>query len=169
MLFAAALSLICRLPSASVLTGQDAVTANLASMRPVVSASQAPVALWVNMSVMMPFRLQHPAAFGEDRGHALPVVPAGESAGALLTLEPGGIGDGFAVLVGEPAAKQFREDPPGGAFQPHIEEVRKLRIHHIVVIGRVDHDDIDAAVLDMVEVVAGLAGDCYRRWRWPIS
>ena len=54
VLFAAALSLMCRLPSASVLTGQDAVMAKPASIRPFVSASHAPVALCVNMSVMMP-------------------------------------------------------------------------------------------------------------------
>ena len=54
MLLAAALSRMCRLPPASVLIGHDAVIANPASMSPVVSASQAPVALWVNISVMMP-------------------------------------------------------------------------------------------------------------------
>ena len=54
VLLAAALSLICRLPSASVLTGQEAVMIKPASISPVVSASQAPLALWVNINVMMP-------------------------------------------------------------------------------------------------------------------
>ena len=54
MLLAAALSLMCRLPSASVLTGHDAVMTKPASMSPVVSASQAPVALCVNISVITP-------------------------------------------------------------------------------------------------------------------
>ena len=54
VLFAAALSRMCRLPPASVLSGHDAVIANPESIRPVVSASHAPVALCVNISVMMP-------------------------------------------------------------------------------------------------------------------
>ena len=54
MLLAAALFRMCRLPSDSVLIGHDAVMANPASISPVVSASQAPVALCVNISVMMP-------------------------------------------------------------------------------------------------------------------
>ena len=54
MLLAAALSLMCRLPPASVLIGQEAVIRNPAAIRPVVRASQAPVALWVNIRVMMP-------------------------------------------------------------------------------------------------------------------
>ena len=58
MLFAAALSLMCMLPGASVLIGHDAVILNPASMRPVVSASQAPAALWVNMRVITPFGLR---------------------------------------------------------------------------------------------------------------
>ena len=54
MLFAAALFLMCRLPGASVLIGHDAVILKPASISPTVSASHAPVALWVNMSVMTP-------------------------------------------------------------------------------------------------------------------
>ena len=54
VLFAAALSRMCRLPSASVFTGHDAVMTKPASMSPVVSASQAPVALCVNISVITP-------------------------------------------------------------------------------------------------------------------
>ena len=54
VLLAAALSLMCRLPSASVLIGQEAVMAKPDSISPLVSASQAPVALWVNISVMIP-------------------------------------------------------------------------------------------------------------------
>ena len=48
---------MCRLPSASVLIGQEAVIVKPASISPLVSASQAPVALCVNISVMMPFGL----------------------------------------------------------------------------------------------------------------
>ena len=57
VLLAAALSLMCRLPSASVLMGQDAVMVKPASISPLVSASQAPVALWVNIRVRMPSSL----------------------------------------------------------------------------------------------------------------
>ena len=80
---------MCRLPSASVLIGQDAVMANPASIRPVVRLSQAPVALCVNISVMMPFGFSTPAALGEDRRHALLVVAPGQRPRALLTLELG--------------------------------------------------------------------------------
>jgi len=38
-----------------VLIGQEAVMAKPASISPLVSASQAPVALWVNIRVMIPF------------------------------------------------------------------------------------------------------------------
>jgi hypothetical protein len=51
---AADLSLMCSEPSASVLIGHDAVIMKSAAIRPLVSASQAPVALWVNIRVMMP-------------------------------------------------------------------------------------------------------------------
>ena len=54
MLFAADFSLMCRLPSASVFTGQLAVMTNPARTRPLARASQAPLALWVNMTTMMP-------------------------------------------------------------------------------------------------------------------
>jgi hypothetical protein len=54
VLLAADLSLMCREPSASVLIGQLAVITKPASIRPLVKASQAPVALWVNIRVMMP-------------------------------------------------------------------------------------------------------------------
>ena len=58
MLFAAALSLMCMLPGASVLIGHDAVIVNPAVISPVVNASQAPAALWVNIRVMMPSGLR---------------------------------------------------------------------------------------------------------------
>ena len=54
VLLAAALFLMCRLPSASVLMGHDAVIAKPAAISPVVSASQAPVALCVNIRVITP-------------------------------------------------------------------------------------------------------------------
>jgi len=51
---AADLSRMCRLPSASVFTGQEAVMVNPASIKPPASASHAPAALCVNITVMMP-------------------------------------------------------------------------------------------------------------------
>ena len=54
MLLAADFSLMCRLPSASVLIGQEAVMTNPAFTSPVARASQAPLALWVNMTVITP-------------------------------------------------------------------------------------------------------------------
>ncbi len=57
MLLAADFSLICKLPSASVLIGQEAVITNPAFTSPVASASHAPLALCVNMTVITPFGL----------------------------------------------------------------------------------------------------------------
>ena len=54
VLLAADLSLMCKEPSASVLMGQEAVMAKPASISPLVRASQAPVALWVNITVITP-------------------------------------------------------------------------------------------------------------------
>ena len=107
MLLAADLSLMCRLPSASVLIGQDAVIVKPASISPLVSASHAPVALCVNISVMMPFALQHAAALGEDAGHALLVVARGQRLRALLAVELRRVGDRLVVLVRELAAEQL--------------------------------------------------------------
>ena len=71
-----------------------------------------------------PVRLQHPAAFGEDGGHAQLVVLAGQVPGALLVLELGRVGDGLVLLVGEGAAEEFGVQVAGGALEPDIEEVR---------------------------------------------
>ena len=51
---AAALSLMCRLDSASVLIGQTRVILNPASISAVMSASQADRSLCVNITVIMP-------------------------------------------------------------------------------------------------------------------
>ena len=104
-------------------------------------------------------RLQHPAALGEDGRHALLVVPTRQCPGALLSLEPGGIGDGFIVLVGQAVAEQVGEDVTGGAFEPDVEEVRQLGIHDVVIIRRVDDHRVDAAILNMIEVVSRFAGN----------
>ena len=61
MLLAADFSLMCRLPSASVLIGQEAVMTKPALTKPVASASQAPLALWVNMTVMAHLRQPVPS------------------------------------------------------------------------------------------------------------
>ena len=87
------------------------------------------------------------------------VVPASQCPGALLSLEPGGIGDGFIVLVGQAAAEQVGEDVTGGAFEPDVEEVRQLGIHDVVIVRRVDDHGVDAAIFDMIEVVARFAGN----------
>ena len=102
--------------------------------------------------------MKDPAAFG-DRRHALLIVASGERPGAFLAAEPRRVGDRLVVLVGEMAAEEPGEDMAGGALEPDIEEVRKFGIHDIVVIGRVHDHGVDAAVCDMVEAVAGLAGD----------
>ena len=53
----------------------------------------------------------------------------------------------------------------GRAFEPDIKEVRQFGIHNVVVIGGVHHYSVDAAVPDVVEAVAGLAGNRDRRRR----
>ena len=59
VLFAAALSLMCKLPSASVLIGHEAVMARSPPRSGQwSSASHAPVALCVNIRVITPFGLQ---------------------------------------------------------------------------------------------------------------
>ena len=58
VLLAAFLFLMCSPPSDSLLTGQLAVMSKPAVTSPVASASQAPEALWVNMSVITPSGLR---------------------------------------------------------------------------------------------------------------
>ena len=77
--------------------------------------------------------------------------------------DPGRIGHRLGVLVGQPAPEQLREDAPGGPLEPDVEEVGQLRVHDVVVIGRVHDDRVDAAGGEVVEAVAGLAGDGDRR------
>ena len=79
--------------------------------------------------------------------------------GAFLAAEPRRVGDRLVVLVGEMAAEELGEDVAGGALEPDIEEIREFGIHDIVVIGRVHDHGVDAAVCDMVQAVAGLAGN----------
>ena len=109
VLLAADLSLMCRLPSASVLIGQDAVMAKPASISPLVSASHAPVALWVNISVMMPSGFSTRRHSAKIARHALLVVAPGERLGALLAGELGRVGDRLVLLVGERAGEQLRQ------------------------------------------------------------
>ena len=104
-------------------------------------------------------RFERPAALGEDQRHPLLVVAMREGAGAALAGEPGRIGDRFVLLVGQPAAEQFREHVAGGALEPDVEEVGQLRVHHVVVVRRIHDDGVHRAVVHVVQVVARLAGD----------
>ena len=99
VLLAAALFLMCRLPAASVLMGQDAVMAKPASINPLVSASQASTFLMREHQCHDATGLQSTSAFGEDGSHSLLVIPAREHTGPFFALEPGRIGDGFVILV----------------------------------------------------------------------
>ena len=45
-----------------------------------------------------------------------------------------------------------------GPLEPDVEEVGQLRVHDVVVVRRVHDDDVDGTVLDVIEVVARLAG-----------
>ena len=113
-------------------------------------------------------RLQHPPTLREDGRHALLVVPSGEGAGTLPASESRRVGDGLVLLVRELAAEQFGEDVASGALEPDVEEVRKLRVHHVVVVGRVHDHRVDAGVGDVIEAVGGFAGDGDRRWFWRL-
>ena len=104
-------------------------------------------------------RLERPAALREDGRHPLLIVLPGKRPRALLAPESRRIGDRLVVLVGEVAAEQLGKDMAGGALEPDVEEVRQLRIHDVVVVGRVHDHRVDAAVLDVVEAVPWLAGD----------
>ena len=100
MLLAAALFLMCRLPSASVLTGHDAVMAKPRFHQALGKRVPGPGRLVGEHQRHDAVGLQHPAAFGEDRRHPLLVVPSGERPCALLAPEPCRVGDGLVVLVG---------------------------------------------------------------------
>ena len=84
VLFAAAFFLMCRLPSASVLMGQDAVMTKPASINPLVQRVPRAGGLVGEHQRHDALGLQHPAALGEDGCHALLVVSSGERLCALL-------------------------------------------------------------------------------------
>ena len=78
MLLAADFSLMCRLPSASVLIGQDAVMTNPALHETLGQGVPGPAGLVGEHDRHDAVGLDDPAALGEDRGHPLLVVAAGE-------------------------------------------------------------------------------------------
>ena len=89
--------------------------------------------------------------------HAPLVVVRRERPRALLALELRGVGDRLVLLVREAAREQLRVDVARGALEPDVEEVAQLRVHDVVVVGRVHDDDIDAGVSHVDERVRRLA------------
>ena len=106
-----------------------------------------------------PVRLEDPLTLREDGSHALLIVATRTRLGALLTLESSHIGDRLVVLIGQVAAEEFREDVASCPLEPDVEEVRQFRVHDVVVVRGIHDDRVDAGVLDVIEAVAGLAGD----------
>ena len=66
--------------------------------------------------------------------------------------EPGDIGHGLVVFVREFIGEELGVDVAQAAFHPHVEEIRALRVHHVVVIRRVCIDMLDAAVRAMFKI-----------------
>ena len=94
-------------------------------------------------------RLQDAALFLENGRHATLIVAAGEVlSAALLPGELSRIGDCFTIFVGQVADEQLRIEQPRRALEPDVEEVRQLRIHDVVVVGRVHHDAVDGCILE---------------------
>ena len=113
MLLAADFSLMCRLPSASVLIGQDAVMTKPGLDQTRRQSVPGPARLVGEHDHHHAVRLHHSAALGKDGGHPLLVVAAGKS-GACLASEPERVGDRLTILVGQVATRTR----PGKADQP---------------------------------------------------
>ena len=101
-----------------------------------------------------------PESLLERRCHLALVVAASElllfSAQAR---EAGRIGHRLIVLVGQVVSEQIRVDGAESALQPHVEEVRQLAIHDVVVVRRVGQYQIDTTVLEVVQIGRRGQGD----------
>ena len=136
VLLAAALFLMCMLPSASVLIGQDAGDDEACLDQPARERIPSAGCLVREHEGHDSVRLERPAALGEDRCHSLLVVAMREGARTALAGEPSRIGDSLILLVGQPATEQLREQVTGSALEPDVEEIGQLGVHHVVVVRR---------------------------------
>jgi hypothetical protein len=79
--------------------------------------------LWVNIRVITPLGFSTRRHSAKIAAIPLLVVAPGQSLGARLALELGGIGDRFVFLIGERTGEEFGNNTAGGTFEPDIEEV----------------------------------------------
>ena len=89
-------------------------------------------------------RLQDAPAFLENRSHALLIIGAGFGLSALFALESRCVGGGFTILIRKPRGKHLGIQQTCRSLQPDVEEVGKLSVHDVVIVGRVDDNAIDA-------------------------
>ena len=108
MLFAAALSLMCRLPSASVLIGQEAVIVKPACIKPFRQCVPCSSGFVREHQGHDAVRLQHTATLGEDRCHPFSVVPIRKRCCPFSALEFRRVGYRLMFLVRQCCAEQFR-------------------------------------------------------------
>ena len=65
--------------------------------------------------------------------------------------EPGWIRDRLVLLIGQPVGKELWPEPPQRALLPHVEEVGKLGVHDVVVVGGVNADKLVLSVRDTLQ------------------
>ena len=85
---------------------------------------------------------QHPVGFGEDVRHLGLVVSPSKSFGVLPVElnKPGRVGHCLRCLVCELRIEELRVEMTGCTLQPDIEEVRQLRVLHIVIVWWIDYN-----------------------------
>ena len=110
MLLAADFSLMCRLPSASVLIGQEAVITKPALTKPLARASQRAARLVGKHDRHHAVRFDHSAALSEDGGHPFLVVAGCKNPRSEpLAFEFRGVCDGFTILISQVVGEGLRE------------------------------------------------------------
>ncbi len=82
----------------------------------------------------------------EGGPHLALIIAASQLASALLALKQRHICHRLLLLVSHSGAVKVRKYLPQKPLLPHIEKVRALGIHHVVIVRRVHHDDIHRAV-----------------------
>ena len=98
-------------------------------------------------------------AFFENGGHSFLIVKVSQCLGLFLSPELGRVGDCLVILVCNWECEEFRVDIACRALEPDIEKVRELRVHDIVIVGRIHDYGVDALSVDVVKMVRWCAGE----------
>ena len=92
-------------------------------------------------------RSQDTEAFAEDVLHLPCVVTVGHLLlAATQGREAGRVGYRLGVLVGQRPREPVRVEVTDRPLEPDVEEVGELRVLDIVVVGRVDADEMHTAI-----------------------